>query len=310
MLTFTFLGVGSAFAKRHLCSNALVEVWNAGPGRQVAPDDTLLIDFGVTGPLGLYRLMQQPGFEYLNAAGRINYPAVQRVLVTHAHADHIGGLEELAMMNKHVYRIQPGGAERPEMISTPALLQGVWEHSLKGGLGATAGRYPTLEEYFVPRPLEAHRRDAGATHTPDASGSPDASGCVELVGGYRVKLFPTDHIQVFEKYDWASVGVFIEPPGGEARGGLFYSADTRFDWPAYQGMLERAGMCFHEVQLFDSPNPVHTLLSELRTLPEEIRRKTWLYHLSDDWDDPKYADVPRLFAGFAEPGRRYAMPEA
>ena len=56
MLTFTFLGVGNAFAKRNYQSNILVEAWLKGSEAQDAPDDTLLIDFGTTGPLALHEL--------------------------------------------------------------------------------------------------------------------------------------------------------------------------------------------------------------------------------------------------------------
>ena len=56
MLTMTFLGVGSAFAKKNYNSNCLFEYWER-PGRAMSPrppDDTLLVDFGVTIPMALY----------------------------------------------------------------------------------------------------------------------------------------------------------------------------------------------------------------------------------------------------------------
>ena len=68
MLTLTFLGVGSAFAKRNLNSNCLFEFWEKpwqGDIPAHPPDDTLLVDFGVTGPMALYQLKDKPGFEYL-----------------------------------------------------------------------------------------------------------------------------------------------------------------------------------------------------------------------------------------------------
>ena len=55
---------------------------------------------------------------------------------------------------------------------------------------------------------------------------------------------------------------------------------------------ERARICFHDTQLCEQENPVHALLSEMRRLPEAVRKKTLLYHYGDDWDTGPYDDVP------------------
>jgi ribonuclease BN (tRNA processing enzyme) len=291
MLTFTFLGVGSAFAKRNFQSNVLIEAWEKGPDRQAAPDDILLVDYGYAGPLALHQLMQRPGFEYLNSDGSINYHAIKRVFITHQHADHIGGLEEMALVNAYLHG--NSGQRRPfkpQLISSVSILVNLWDTSLKGGLGAMAGRYAMLQDYFFILAIKP--------------GEPDKS-CFSILKRYRFHLFPTDHIQIERKYDWPSYGLFIEDvPNGEF---VFFSGDTRFDYPAYAQMMQRAKICFHEVQLFDQPNPVHALISEVRTLPEAIRKKTWLYHYGDDWDSGPFNDVDRVFAGFAQPARRYVL---
>ena len=74
------VSVGSAFAKRNYNSNALIEAWGKGPEHQDAPDDVLLIDLGALGPTALHELKDQPGFEYLDAGGRINFPAIRNKL--------------------------------------------------------------------------------------------------------------------------------------------------------------------------------------------------------------------------------------
>jgi ribonuclease BN (tRNA processing enzyme) len=285
MLTFTFLGVGSAFAKRNLQSNVLVEAWRGAPASQAGPDDTLLIDFGMTGPMALHRLKDQSGFEYLNRGGVAYYPAIRRVLITHQHADHIGGLEELAVMNRYVHAAGRTEPFRPELISTSRLLDDLWNHSLRGGMEATVGRRACLEDYFGPRALEV-------------GGDP-----VVMMDRYAIRLFPTDHIRIATLHDWPSYGLVIEDQTtGES---VFFSGDTRFGYAGYGRLMERARVCFHEVQLIEQPEPVHTLLSELRTMPEAVRARTWLYHCSDDWDHQKYEEVGREFAGFAEAQRRY-----
>jgi hydroxyacylglutathione hydrolase len=293
MLTLTFLGTGGAFANRNFQSNALLEAWSQGPDRQDQPDDTLLIDFGTTGPLALHALKDQPGFEYLNANGIGNYPAIHRVLISHQHGDHIGGLEELALTNKFVFADPTDGSHfKPQLISSIRILLDLWDNSLKGGLSAMPGRFALLQDYFF---ILALRPDA------------EEREHFQMLKRYEFELFPTDHVQIERKYDWPSFGVYItDRKTGET---VFYSGDTKFDYAAYSRMLHDAKIVFHEAQLNEQNDPVHALLSELRTMPTEVCRKTLLYHYGDDWDSGPFDFVNEEFAGFARQHHRYVLFE-
>ncbi len=289
MLTLTFLGVGSAYAKKNFQSNALIEAWTGAPDVDAGPTDVLLVDFGTTGPLALHQLKDKPGFSYLDRDGRINYRAIPRVLVTHLHGDHVGGLEELAGMA--AYSQARDAAFKPELVGDRTVLEALWEHSLRGGLGAGRGGRSRLDDYFQVNSID-----------PRGEGNRDSFDIGER---YAVSIFRTDHIRTARKHDWPSFGLLVRDT--KTHETAFYSGDTMFDLDAYGAMMQSARIVFHEVQLHEDSDPVHTLLSELRTLPAGIRQRMYLYHYEDTWDDPKYALVSDEFAGFAEPQRRYTL---
>ena len=101
----TFLGAGSAFSKRNGNSNILVESGNT----------RLLIDFSLLCSQSLVTY----GFSLQD---------ITHLFITHLHADHISGLEEMAFMTRLVYR------SKPILLSTASLSNQLWSGSLRGGL--------------------------------------------------------------------------------------------------------------------------------------------------------------------------------
>lgn len=290
MLTLTFLGVGSAFAKRNFQSNAIIELWPQSPELSITPQETLLVDFGTTGPRSLHSLKDLSSHAYLSMEEQIDYRAIDRVFVTHLHADHVGGLEELSLLSHYKFADPATGEPyRPELISSAKILDDLWSHSLEAGLGAQAGRMASFADYFQLKTVLV-----------------DASTVAFTMGArYEFRVFPTDHIRINTKYDWPSCGLMITDT--KTNQSVMYSGDTRFDENGLGSFMQAADIIFHDCQLVDSPITVHAQISELRSLDESIRKKMMLYHYEDVWDSPKFKFVDNEFGGFAIAHQRYEL---
>lgn len=215
------LGTGNAFAKAYYNNNALLE----SGGR------TLMLDCGTTAPRALYEL-------------GIGFDTIDAILVSHIHADHIGGLEEFAFQCKFVYR------RKPILYISSQLVEPLWEHSLRGGLEQEG--FQSLDDYFEVRPLEV--------------GVP-----ADLLPGLKVELVLTSHIPGKTSYSILLNDYF------------FYTADMVFDRELLERMVSERGVSviFHDCQLHP-PGFVHADLPKLLTLPEELQKMIYLMHYGDD----------------------------
>ncbi|MBD2846239.1 MBL fold metallo-hydrolase [Paenibacillus sp. IB182496] len=220
------LGTGSAFAKTYNNNNALLF------GSEAAPP--LLIDCGVTAMSALHSL--EFGIDRLHG-----------VLITHIHADHVGGLEELA------FRMRFQHQRRPLLYIAAELADPLWNHTLRGGL--VQGELQTLEDFFEVRLLHEHR------------------GC-ELAPGLTIEIIKTPHIP-----GKPSFSLYVNDR-------FFYSADMQFQPQLLRDLVEERGCetIFHDCQLFQ-PGPVHATLEELLTLPTDLQQKIGLMHYGDNRAD-------------------------
>jgi ribonuclease BN (tRNA processing enzyme) len=261
-LALFFIGAGSAFSKKNYQTNLLI----------VKGDTHILVDCGTRAP------------EALSRAG-LPVTAIKRFFITHSHADHIGGLEEVMLVNRY------GPKVKPEMVISEEYEEYLWSNSLKGGAAyneRTNGRILHFDDFWVPLRPQKSKTDDRYSH-------------IVVGGNLDLTIFRTKHIPDSAK-SWAdsavSNGILID-------GKVLFTSDTRFDPELIQELEKKYKLekIFHDCQFFTGG--VHASLDELNTLPPATKAKTWLVHYGDNYETKIDAAREMGFAGFVEPCKEY-----
>ena len=259
-LSFFFIGVGSAFSKKHYQNNILI----------VKGNDHILVDCGITCPTALYNYGS-------------NITKIKNILITHSHADHIGGLEEAALMGRYVTK------SRPKMYITKQYKKLLWNQSLRGGNSygeMSAGRFLTFDDYFElvePKLISKRPRPIYETNC----------------GSINIKVFRTRHIPDNAgswKKAFYSTGILVDDR-------ILFPADTQFDQELIDWMTSTYPIeyIFHDCQFYTGG--VHASYDELKTLPETVRKKMYLCHYGDNFES--FSPEADGFIGFAKEGHFY-----
>lgn len=255
------VGCGSAFSKRLFQNNWLI----------VKGSDHVMIDCGSRTPQALH------GYG-------VSVPQIQNWLITHSHADHIGGLEEVMLFGRYVAR------KKPTVIITEEYQEMLWSESLRGGAShnerhdGQALSFSDFWETVRPQPLDGYPRDTREVQ----------------IGSINLKLVRTNHYpeQAESWKDAAySVGLVIDDR-------VLFTGDTKSDPELIQDYEERFSFehIFHDVQFFSGG--IHCSLDALEQFPAEVTAKMHLMHYPDNYRDFRKR-IRGRFAGFVRQGTYY-----
>ncbi|MCL5795681.1 MAG: MBL fold metallo-hydrolase [Patescibacteria group bacterium] len=266
-LEIVFIGVGSAFAARHFQTNFLI----------IKGNKHIAVDFGMTGPQA-----------FLTTAG-LKPTDIEVILPTHSHADHVGGMECLGLMNRYVGR-KFMGKEKMKMIITSEYQRALWDGTLRGGMEFNE------EEKDTERKLSFF--DFFEMIQPKWKTQQPREIYEITLGDIRLELFRTKHIPD-QAPDWEhsfiSYGLYLVDEQ------VFISCDTRFDQDLIELYADKSKVMFHDVQFF--PGAVHAPLEDLKTLPRDIKEKMFLVHYADDWENQDISG----FGGWTMQGMKYTF---
>lgn len=256
-LSLFFVGVGSAFSKRHYQNNLLI----------IKGEDHLLIDCGTKTPQAFYELGLPIG-------------RIRNYYLTHSHADHIGGLEEVMLVGRY------GSGVKPHVWIPETFQNILWDMSLRGGssfnedAGGSGLTFADLWQVHRPRWLSGYPRETWEFE----------------VGSIRIKAFRTMHVPSnaadWERSFW-STGLVIDDR-------ILFTGDTRFDRALVEDFtsLFPIETIFHDCQ-FLPPGGVHASFEELKGLPDPVKAKTFLMHYGDDHEKHEPAVAAAGFGGLA-----------
>lgn len=258
-LELFFLGVGSAFTKRNYQTNLLI----------VKGDDHLLVDCGTKCPQAFFEL----GMPVTD---------IRNLLITHSHADHIGGLEEVILLGRYATK------RKPTIVINETYQHILWDMSLRGGAAYNeedAGDILGFHDFFdVIHPLWLPNYPRETFYTD--------------INSINIKIMRTKHIPD-SSWDWQSsfwsCGLIIDDR-------IMFTSDTRYDPKLVLSFDEMFNLeaIFHDCQFFTGG--VHASLEELNQLPPEVKKKMYLTHYGDNWED--YTDKVEEY-GFAGLARQH-----
>lgn len=290
MITLQFAGVGSAFTTRDYYHSNVVVTGQSGK--------KLLIDCGSDARFSLGEL-------------GIVATDIDAVYISHLHADHVGGLEWLAFSN---YFNPTTG--RPKLFCNDSLMHDLWDQCLRGGLESIQGKVVTLTEYFDCKPVCNNDYFVwdGIHFTPIQT--------VHIMAGYYIKY--SYGLIIREDLTSPTKCAHCDFVGGACPDHkwmdranishlgrqIFFTTDTQFCPNQINDFYRDASIIFQDCETAPYYSGVHAHYDDLKTLPDAVKNKMWLYHYQpnppqNEYDGESHQYANDGFAGFVQKGHTF-----
>ena len=260
-LSFFFLGTGNAFQKNYYQSNLLV----------TKGESHILVDCGSLCP---YVLEKEYGAKL---------SSIKNIILTHPHADHIGGVEELTLSAYYI-------TKQPITIAiTPEFKKKLWNDSLRGGLQFCEKGRLTFNDYFTELPIKRIQKKPFEMYE-------------SKFGSIDVKFFRTRHVTSrlsSLKNSQISYGLIFDER-------VLFTGDTQYNPEQIRFLLSKYNTIehiFHDCDVGGFSSSVHASYEQLKNFPPQVRGMMSLYHYNKKMLDVKAEDDG--FSGFVRRGVYY-----
>lgn len=252
MLKMIFLGSGSAFSleANNYQSNVLLQKDN----------ENLLIDAG-------------GDIRFSLAAEQLSYNDIRNIYISHLHADHIGGLEWLAINTF----FDPDYLGKPNLFACETIVQDLWDRSLSGGLRTISTELPLLNTFFNVNSIK--------------------QGGTFIWKDILFKLVQSVHV-VSDYVVLPCYGLMICYENNR----VYFTADSQYAPKQLLDFYEKATLIFHDCETMKRKSGVHAHYTELVKIPQHLKNKMWLYHYNDGKLPDAEADG---FLGFVKRGQSF-----
>lgn len=238
-LSLFFVGTGSAFSKTNFQTNLVV----------IKGKEHVLIDCGTLCSF------------VLKEKYNTDISTIKNLILTHPHADHIGGLEEVSLVGKYITKT------KPNVVIPKEFEKKLWKESLRGGIQFSETGKMKYGDYF--NTVETKRLYKKPYAVYEAN-----------LGNLNIKLFRTRHVTTNKKNlknSQLSYGVLLDEK-------ILFTGDTQFNFNQLEWLLETfptIEYIFHDCDISGYSSGVHASYEQLCSLPKDIKKKTYLCHYNE-----------------------------